>query len=67
MRELMDELRRGGAADPDLRLEQLRKATDNYARAVRELRPTWRVLGVNRQPHGYLLTPSLNCFDTEKQ
>lgn len=40
MRELMYELRRGGAADPDLLQEQLRKATDDYARAVRELRPT---------------------------
>jgi len=40
VRAIVEELRKEGAADPAHLNEQLRKATDEYAKAVRELYTT---------------------------
>lgn len=39
MRELLERLKKARAADPENLKAQLKKATEDYAKAVRDLRP----------------------------
>jgi uncharacterized protein YggE len=39
VQEVLDALKKAGAQDPNDLRDQLQKATDEYARAVRELQP----------------------------